>query len=263
MTDPLLRGGRPWGHGGPADILMRDGVIDRIEPGLDVLDAETFDIAGRLVLPGLVDAHGHLDKTLYGGAWTPHSAQDNLADRIANERRRRGELSLPDVDFMTALLGRMVTAGTAHLRTHTDVDPEIGLRRVEAVREAAKRMDRRITVTQVAFPQNGLLTNPGTAELLEQALSDGVAAVGGIDPTGIDGDPVRHRGGVPQARCVGVCHVGAQDPASPPAWASTSTERPGVDRLPARAGWRDARVRLPHLRDRRPDPAVRPVRRRT
>jgi len=67
MTDPLLRGGRPWGHGGPADILMRDGVIDRIEPGLDVLDAETFDIAGRLVLPGLVDAHGHLDKTLYGG----------------------------------------------------------------------------------------------------------------------------------------------------------------------------------------------------
>jgi cytosine deaminase len=142
--------------------------------------------------PAAEVAHAHLDKTLYGGPWIPHSAQDTLADRIANERGRRGELDLPSAERMTALLERMVTAGTAHLRTHTDVDPEVGLDRVEAVRAAVKQMAGRISVTQVAFPQYGLLTNPGTAELLEQALVDGVEAIGGIDPAGVDGDPVRH-----------------------------------------------------------------------
>jgi cytosine deaminase len=75
------------------------------------------------VLPGLVEAHCHLDKTLYGGPWVPHSAGDALADRIANERRWRGELGVPDVDSITALLERMVAAGTTHARSHTDIDP--------------------------------------------------------------------------------------------------------------------------------------------
>ena len=143
-------------------------------------------------LPGLVDAHAHVDKTLYGGAWTPHTAENTLADRIGTERRRRSELGLPRAEAMAALLERMVVSGTTHLRTHTDVDPEVGLRRVDAVREAADRMRGRIDVTQVAFPQYGILTQPGTADLLDAALRDGVAAIGGIDPAGVDGDPVRH-----------------------------------------------------------------------
>jgi len=93
---------------------------------------------------------------------------------------------------MTRLLERMVASGTAHLRPPTDIDPEVGISRLAAVREAVERMDGRIAVTQVAFPQYGLLTSPGTAELLEQALAEGVEAVGGIDPAGLDRDPVRH-----------------------------------------------------------------------
>ena len=192
MTDLLLRGGHPWGRHAATDILVRDGVIARIEPDINAPDVATVDIGGRLVLPGLVDAHAHLDKTLYGGPWTPHPAQDDLADRIASERRLRGDLGLPSKEHMTALLERMVVSGTAHLRTHTDIDPDVGLSRVDAVREIAALMDDRITVTQVAFPQYGVLTEPGTAELLDLALGDGVEAIGGIDPAGADGDPVRH-----------------------------------------------------------------------
>jgi cytosine/creatinine deaminase len=188
----LLRGGYPWGYDVAAEILVRDGKITQIEPAVDVTDAEVIDVAGRLVLPGLVDAHCHLDKTLYGGSWVPHSAGDALADRIANDRTRRGELGIPNVDYVTALLERMAAAGTSYVRTHTDVDPDVGLRGIETVRTAAEHMSGRITVEQVAFPQHGLLTNPGTAELLEEALKNGVETVGGLDPASSDGDPVRN-----------------------------------------------------------------------
>jgi len=172
---------------------VRDGMIDRIGPGIVVEErADVLDVSGRLVLPGLVDAHCHLDKTLFGGPWVPHSAGDALEDRIANDRRRRGELGIPSVDRIVALLERMVTAGTSHVRSHTDIDPGVGLRGVEAVRAAVRRLDGRIGVEQVAFPQHGLLVNPGTAELLEEALRSGVETIGGIDPAGMDRDPVGH-----------------------------------------------------------------------
>jgi cytosine deaminase len=192
MSDLLLSGGRVWGLDGPADILVRDGAIERIEAGVAAGDADVIDVSGRLVLPGLVDAHCHLDKTLFGGPWVPHSAGDALEDRIANDRRRRGELGIPSVDRIVALLERMVAAGTSHVRSHTDIDPEVGLRGVEAVRAAVRQLDGRIGVEQVAFPQHGLLINPGTAELLDEALQSGVETIGGIDPAGIDRDPVRH-----------------------------------------------------------------------
>ncbi|MFC5815832.1 amidohydrolase [Nonomuraea harbinensis] len=190
MTDVLLRGGRPWGAGGPADVLVRDRVIELVAPSVEAPGARVVDVAGQLVLPGLVDAHCHLDKTLYGGPWVPHSADDTLAGRIGNDLARRGELGVPSVPRMVSLLRTMSSYGTTSVRSHTDIDPQTGLRGVEAVREAAAQVP--VDVTQVAFPQHGLLTNPGTAELLEEALKSGVEAVGGLDPAGIDRDPVRH-----------------------------------------------------------------------
>ena len=192
MSGLLLRGALPWGFDGPADVLVREGAIERIEPGIESGDVDVLDVSDRLVLPGLVEAHCHLDKTLYGGPWVPHSAGDALEDRISNDRRRRGELGIPSVDRIVALLERMVASGTSHVRSHTDIDPEVGLRGVEAVRAAVQRLGGRVAVQQVAFPQHGLLSNPGTAELLEEALRQGVETIGGIDPAGMDRDPVRH-----------------------------------------------------------------------
>ena len=192
MSDVVLRGCRPWGRDEAVDLLIRDGRIAEVRSGVDARGAEEVDVADRLVLPGLVEAHCHLDKTLFGGPWVPHSAGDALADRIANDRRRRRELGIPDPDRIAALLEQMVACGTTHVRSHTDIDPEVGLDGVEAVRTAVARLDGRVDVQQVAFPQHGLLTNPGTAELLDEALRQGVETVGGIDPAGVDRDPVRH-----------------------------------------------------------------------
>ncbi|MEU1526152.1 amidohydrolase [Nocardia rhamnosiphila] len=194
MTDLLLRNGRPWMPGRPldtADLLLRDGRIAQIGANLAAASAgvETLDLAGALVLPGFVDTHCHLDKTLWSGPWVPNTGGRSLAGRIANGENRRAELGIPRADYSAALLATMITGGTAHVRSHIDIDPSVGLAGVEAVRAAAERHRGRVDVELVAFPQGGLVRRPGTAELLDEALAGGVEVVGGIDPAGFDGDP--------------------------------------------------------------------------
>ncbi|MGW5111852.1 amidohydrolase [Nocardia sp. NPDC004123] len=192
MNDLLLRGGRPWTPGVPlaaADILVRDGRITAIAPDLSAEGVDTVDLAGALVLPGLVESHCHLDKTMFGGPWVPNTGGPTLAGRIANGEGRRDELGLPSADYASNLLGAMVSGGTVHVRSHIDIDPEVGLRGVEAVRAAAARHADRVDVQLVAFPQGGLLTRPGTGKLLEAALAEGVEVIGGLDPAGYDGNP--------------------------------------------------------------------------
>lgn len=192
MTDLLLRNGRPWTPGQPvetADLLLREGRIAQIGADLAAPGAETLDLAGALVLPGFVDTHCHLDKTLWSGPWVPNTGGRSLAGRIANGENRRAELGIPRADYAAALLATMIANGTAHVRSHIDIDPSVGLAGVEAVRAAADRHRGRVDVELVAFPQGGLVSRPGTAELLDEALAGGVEVVGGIDPAGFDGDP--------------------------------------------------------------------------
>ncbi|MGW6331182.1 amidohydrolase [Nocardia rhamnosiphila] len=192
MTDLLLRNGRPWMPGRPldtADLLLRDGRIAQIGADLTAPGAETLDLDGALVLPGFVDTHCHLDKTLWSGPWVPNTGGRSLAGRIANGENRRAELGIPRADYSAALLATMIAGGTTHVRSHIDIDPTVGLAGVEAVRTAAARHRGRVDVELVAFPQGGLVRRPGTAELLDEALAGGVEVVGGIDPAGFDGDP--------------------------------------------------------------------------
>ncbi|WP_181722697.1 amidohydrolase [Nocardia gipuzkoensis] len=193
MNQLLLRRGRPWIPDTPlvaADILIRDGRIAQIGADLVAPDAEVVDLAGALVLPGLVDTHCHLDKTLWGGAWTPNTGGRTLSGRIANGEAKRAELGLPSAEYAGSLLGAMVSGGTAHVRSHIDIDPEVGLGGVEAVRAAAAACSELVDVELVAFPQGGLITRPGTEVLMAAALAEGVEVVGGLDPAGYDRDPV-------------------------------------------------------------------------
>ncbi|WP_426566868.1 dihydroorotase [Angustibacter sp. McL0619] len=59
MSSYLLRGVRPLG-GDPTDLLLRDGAIAEIGPGLVADDATVVDGDGMVALPGLVDLHTHL-----------------------------------------------------------------------------------------------------------------------------------------------------------------------------------------------------------
>ena len=187
-ADVLLRGVRPMA-GAPVDVLIAAGRIARVAPDLaPPPGASVIDGADRILLPALVDAHMHLDKTFWGLPWRAHEAGPTTRERIENERRLRRELALPADVQAERLVRQAVSRGTLHIRSHVDVDTEIGLRNFEGVMTARSRLRDLVTIQVVAFPQSGVVTRPGTAELLEQAVKDGAELIGGVDPTGIDGD---------------------------------------------------------------------------
>ena len=182
MPDLVVSGGRLTGRPEPCDVVVADGTIEAVVPVGTGRATETLDATDCLVLPGLVEAHCHLDKTLFGRPWVSHLAADDLASRIEHDRGRRTALGIPDPQAMRALVDAMAGYGTTTLRTHTDVDPEVGLRGVVAVAELAVDVRESVDIQQVAFPQHGLLSLPGTAELLDEALQAGATVVGGLDP---------------------------------------------------------------------------------
>jgi cytosine deaminase len=164
------------------DIELKDG---RVAALLPPSDAEP----GILVLPPLIDGHIHLDKTLLGLPWVPNQAAGNrVADRIEAERKVRAARTVPEAETGANLVRQVVASGTLHMRSHVDIDNELGLRNLHEILKVRERFRDLVTIQIVAFPQSGILRSPGTAELLDAAIAEGADLLGGLDPVGIDGD---------------------------------------------------------------------------
>jgi len=148
-----------------------------------------LDIGGDLVLPGLVDGHMHLDKTLTGLRWMDHAAGPTRMSRIETDKRILPYLPLSTEERAGNLIRDCVARGTSHLRTHVDIDLESGLAKLEGVLAARERYSDRATLQIVAFPQSGVMRCPGVLDLLDAAVRSGADLVGGIDPLEIDRDP--------------------------------------------------------------------------
>ena len=191
MTQPRwLRNVRPYGLAAQ-DLLVDNGLFIQRRPASNAAPTAT-DIDGQdqLLTPALVESHVHLDKTLWGQPWHPNSAGPTLKDYIANERRVLREVQSPISERAGALLENCIARGSLTMRCHVDIDPNFGLRHVEAMQQLRERYRDLIDLQLVVFPQTGLISRPGTAELMREAMALGVENVGGLDPCGIDNDPV-------------------------------------------------------------------------
>jgi cytosine deaminase len=176
------------------DVHTADGriaaIVDRDAP----LQAggERIDLKGALLVAGMVDGHIHLDKTLLGLPFQSHRQGDTVAERIALEKDLRRELRYPVEQRAQSLIRQIVAYGTTTVRSHVDVDTEVGLSSLHAllaVREAARDL---LDIQIVAFPQSGIIADSGVMDLLDQAIADGADLVGGLDPAGIDNDVNGH-----------------------------------------------------------------------
>ena len=190
-TELIIKNCRPMG-GTTTDILVRDGRIVEIGKVAAAPGAKVEDAAGALVLPGLVEAHTHLDKTLWGMGWHKHAAGPRLIDKIDHERASKKRLDIDPARQSARQILLSLGKGTTHIRSHVDIDTEIGLWGIEGVMATRERYRDVMDVEIVAFPQSGMLRRSGTVELMEEAMRLGSEVVGGLDPCAIDRDPKGH-----------------------------------------------------------------------
>lgn len=174
--------------GSPLNLAVQDGRFASI--GLErpeIGGAEVVDLEGHLVLPGFVDGHIHLDKSFVGDRWRPHRPVASLRERLAIEKQELAAAP-PIAERANALIRQAASFGTIAMRSHVDVDATTGLTHLHAVMEAREKWRGIVDIELVAFPQAGVVSCPGTADILDAAAREGAQVVGGIDPTTLDGD---------------------------------------------------------------------------
>jgi cytosine deaminase len=186
----LIRNVRPLGDEA-LDVLIEAGRFTAVGRELPVpAGCAVEDGAGALLLPGLVEGHTHLDKTLWGLPWYRNEVGPLLTDKIDNERDFRAASGHDAGEQSLALAQAFLACGTTRLRTHVDIDTQAGLAHLDGVLRTRSAMRPLQQIQLVAFPQSGLLRRPGTAQLLDRAMAQGADVLGGLDPCAIDGDPV-------------------------------------------------------------------------
>jgi cytosine/creatinine deaminase len=155
-------------------------IADSSEPAADDLVAEVeIDAAGSLVRPPFVEPHLHLDATLTAGEprW---NRSGTLWEGIAVWSERKPAVTREDVlDRAEQVLRWQAAQGVLFVRSHCDVtDPS--LTALDALLELRDRVRDVVTLQVVAFPQEGIVSFPGGAELLEEAVRRGADVVGAI-----------------------------------------------------------------------------------
>jgi len=73
-----------------------------------------------------------------------------------------------------------VKHGNTHIRAFADVDTKAKLEGVKALLRAREEFKDRVEIQVVAFPQDGVVRDPGAEEYVRQAMDLGADVVGGI-----------------------------------------------------------------------------------
>ncbi|MER2107624.1 MAG: cytosine deaminase [Solibacillus sp.] len=162
-------------------ILVVDGKFAKITQNVEELPAgeEVIDVNGSLVLPPFIEPHIHLDTTLTAGEpeW---NLSGTLFEGIQRWSQRKESLTHEDVKLRAkTAIKWQIAQGIQFIRTHVDVtDPQ--LIALKAMLEVKEEMKDFVDIQLVAFPQEGILSYPNGAELLEEALKLGADVIGGI-----------------------------------------------------------------------------------
>lgn len=161
------------------DIGIVDGKIAAIALHLTEPCQLELDIQGKLVSPPFVESHIHLDSALTAGEprW---NQSGTLFEGIEIWGERKQSLTLEDLkNRAKETLKQQASQGVLFVRSHADVS-EPSLTALQGLLEVREEVKDWINLQVVAFPQDGIYSNPKNEELLEEALKLGADVVGGI-----------------------------------------------------------------------------------
>jgi len=155
---------------------------------------EVVDLGGRLILPGFVEGHIHLDTSFFGGKWISHKPCTDgfdVHERVAFQHQNMAIAEPMDVRARKQL-ELCIANGSTSMRSHVMVDGSVGLKSLETILKVREEYRDLIDIQLVAFPQSGILRSPGTPDLMDQAIGLGADLVGGLDPASFDRDVEGH-----------------------------------------------------------------------
>ena len=180
--DLVIRGARLRGRDSPLDVGVSDGRVTQVRRHISEGAADELQADGRLLTPGFVNIHCHLDKCLTG-AWAKVWEGSELGSPQAIPSATRIKEGFTEADIVqraSRALQGSVLAGTTAVRAFADVDTVGGLTALRSLLKVKEKFRTLLDVQVVAFPQEGIIRDEGTAELLEKSVELGADVVGGM-----------------------------------------------------------------------------------
>lgn len=187
--DILIINAKTRSSGGKTlQIGLKDGKIAKIGEKLDESAAKTIDAGGNLVTESFINGHLHLCKvyTLKMmddaalGAYTGESMGGAMTaiELAAKVKEQYDEKWI--IENVRKALDLAVKFGNTHIRAFADTDTKARLEGVKALLRAREEYKDKVTIQVVAFPQDGVVRDPGAEEYIDEALKLGADVVGGI-----------------------------------------------------------------------------------
>ena len=176
----VIRDVRLRGRESTVDVAIDGDVIAAVEPGYRGQADREYEGQGMLLIPGFVNAHQHLDKCMLGEIMRPNESQTLQEAIYITWDHKRGYRVEEIVERASRVVEAAIVHGTSAMRGFADVDTIGGLTPVKGLLELKRRFEGRITLEVVAFPQEGIVRDPGCDKLMREAIDLGADVVGGL-----------------------------------------------------------------------------------
>jgi len=170
------------------DIGIEDGRISKIGEKLKDESEVVIDASGNLVTESFVNGHLHLCK-VYTLSMVPQEALTSYQGESMGKAMSAIELASKVkeqydekwiIENVRKALRLAVKYGNTHIRAFADTDTKAKLEGVKALIKAREEFKDSVEVQVVAFPQDGVIRDPGAEDYIRQAMEIGADVVGGI-----------------------------------------------------------------------------------
>ncbi|MHC5269511.1 amidohydrolase family protein [Enterococcus sp. LJL98] len=177
--DLLIQNARIDDQKALTDIGIHEGKIVQLAANLPATAKRVIDVAGAVVIPGLVESHIHLDKALIASRKPNQSG--TLKEAIEVTAELKPTFTKEDIyERAKKALEMIIPNGVTAIRTHAEFDPAQGFTGFEVILQLKEEYKDLVDIQVVAFPQEGIFKAPGTKEMMYQAMDMGADVVGGI-----------------------------------------------------------------------------------
>lgn len=171
------------------DIALVHGYITEISPSIAAKAATAINAHGRLVIPGLVDPHMHLDKAFLLDRY--HGVEGTFNEAMRETLRLKQSFTAADIQARARrAIENSIAFGTTAMRSHVEVDAIVELTGMEALIPLRREYAWGMTLQLAVFAQEGITNQPGIEKLLRQAMAMGGDLIGSAPY--VDPDPERN-----------------------------------------------------------------------